>query len=665
LISLFNKSTNEKIAYLDDLIIEDTIQITRKINGEFTLSFEIMEDDLKTIYLDSEGYILCNGYYFDIKYIEKEHSDTLTYRIECEHVSYRLIESEVEYYTYDGTPSQILANILSGTEFSTGEIESTDIITFAVYEETNKLGLVQKLANLLELEIDYNNFSISLKNTIGINTGFAAVFGKNLKGIRKIIDRRSNITYYHIDLVELKNHTDYVEFKDLENVGVGDTIRIIDKAMNIDVINKVVKRSYNPIKSINSKLEIANSIELLTDKVTKIQRDTLAKGKTYHGIKISPDTGFESIRRDKMARGIFNSDTLAFQKGDGTGENWTNAVYFDVDQGEYVFNGKLSSDVAVSNTVITESLYAENGVIARLTVDMLETSNKVERYLNEDASDMSFKRVYEQYDLYITASVKYDEYDNPLSEQLTTKDSNPVFWADETHTNTTLTDTGYPVMVYQYDEVVKMQISFEADPETGYYLPIIQLGQGDGVTDLSSKAYIRKGQTGVEMTYFESNTGNKRKLSITDDGVIVENGSESVDQRNVRNIIPTPFNPTTGLGDVGDIFIEYGEDIISDEEGSELVGGGDTSLHTHDDRYYTETEIDDTISSLIEQTTTYLHNQSTTSDIWNIEHNLDKYPSVTVVDSGGSVVEGEVDYIDRNNITLAFSGAFSGRAYLN
>lgn len=665
MISLFSRSTNEKMAYLDDVIIEDSLQITRKINGEFILSFELLEDDLKSIYLKSEGYILCDGYYFDIKYIEKEHSDNLTYRIECEHVSYRLIESEVEYYTFDGTPIEILTDILSETEFTPGEIESTEVITFAVHEENNKLGLVQKLANLLELEVDYNNFSISLKNTIGLNTGFAARFGKNLKGIRKIVDRRSSLTYYDIDLIELKNHPDYIDFKDLEAVGVGDTIRIIDKVMNIDVINKVVKRSYNPVKSINSKLEIANSIELLTDKVTKIQRDTVAKGKTYHGIRISPDTGFESIRSDKMARGVFNSDTLAFQKGDGTGENWINSVYFDVDQGEYVFNGKLSADVAVSNTVITESLYAENGVIAKLTVDMLETSNKVERYLNEDTSDMSFKRIYDQYDLYITASVKYDEYDNPLSEQLTTKELNPVFWSDENHTSTTLTDTGYPVMVYQYEEVVKMKISFETDPETGYYLPIIQLGQGDGVTDLSSKAFIRKGQTGVEMTYFESSTQNKRKLSITDEGVVVENGSESIDQRNVRNIIPTPFNPTTALGDVGDIFIEYGEDIISDEDGAELVGGGNTSLHTHDDRYYTEIEVDDTISSLMGQITTYFHNQSTPSDIWNINHGLDKYPSVTVVDSGGSVVEGEINYVDRNNITLTFNGGFSGRAYLN
>ena len=127
MITLFNRNTNEKLAYLDDVIIEDSIQITRKINGEFTLSFEILEDDLKTIYLESEGYVLCDGYYFDIKYIEKDHSDTLTYRIECEHVSYRLIESEVEYYTLDGTPLEILTDILSETEFTTGELASTRV----------------------------------------------------------------------------------------------------------------------------------------------------------------------------------------------------------------------------------------------------------------------------------------------------------------------------------------------------------------------------------------------------------------------------------------------------------------------------------------------------------------------------------------------------------
>ena len=47
------------------------------------------------------------------------------------------------------------------------------------------------------------------------------------------------------------------------------------------------------------------------------------------------------------------------------------------------------------------------------------------------------------------------------------------------------------------------------------------------------------------------------------------------------------------------------------------------------------------------------------------QHNLNKYPSITVVDSAGSCVVGEVDYKDMNTLTVTFSGAFSGKAFLN
>ena len=62
---------------------------------------------------------------------------------------------------------------------------------------------------------------------------------------------------------------------------------------------------------------------------------------------------------------------------------------------------------------------------------------------------------------------------------------------------------------------------------------------------------------------------------------------------------------------------------------------------------------------------TFVYNQVASSDVWEIEHNLDKYPSVMVVDSGGSVVVGEIVYIDKNNIRITFTSAFSGKAYLN
>ena len=59
------------------------------------------------------------------------------------------------------------------------------------------------------------------------------------------------------------------------------------------------------------------------------------------------------------------------------------------------------------------------------------------------------------------------------------------------------------------------------------------------------------------------------------------------------------------------------------------------------------------------------YSQTAPSAVWHIAHPLNKFPSVTVVDSGGSVVVGDIEYIDNSNITITFSGAFSGKAYLN
>lgn len=61
----------------------------------------------------------------------------------------------------------------------------------------------------------------------------------------------------------------------------------------------------------------------------------------------------------------------------------------------------------------------------------------------------------------------------------------------------------------------------------------------------------------------------------------------------------------------------------------------------------------------------YSHNQVVASNTWNITHNLNKYPAVSIVDSGDNVVVGDVRYIDLNNVTITFTSSFSGKAYLN
>ena len=57
--------------------------------------------------------------------------------------------------------------------------------------------------------------------------------------------------------------------------------------------------------------------------------------------------------------------------------------------------------------------------------------------------------------------------------------------------------------------------------------------------------------------------------------------------------------------------------------------------------------------------------QSTAAATWNITHNLGKFPSVSIVDSGNTIVRGNIDYTSENALTITFSAAFGGKAYLN
>ena len=65
------------------------------------------------------------------------------------------------------------------------------------------------------------------------------------------------------------------------------------------------------------------------------------------------------------------------------------------------------------------------------------------------------------------------------------------------------------------------------------------------------------------------------------------------------------------------------------------------------------------------ESVSFVYNQNTSSDTWIINHNLNFYRNVTFQDSGGTIVEGEIQYTTRNTLTATFSAAFSGSAYLS
>ena len=62
---------------------------------------------------------------------------------------------------------------------------------------------------------------------------------------------------------------------------------------------------------------------------------------------------------------------------------------------------------------------------------------------------------------------------------------------------------------------------------------------------------------------------------------------------------------------------------------------------------------------------TFVFEQALPSTTWVVNHNLNKFPAVSVVDSANTTVEGGIQYNNQNTLTLTFSASFSGKAYLN
>ncbi len=61
----------------------------------------------------------------------------------------------------------------------------------------------------------------------------------------------------------------------------------------------------------------------------------------------------------------------------------------------------------------------------------------------------------------------------------------------------------------------------------------------------------------------------------------------------------------------------------------------------------------------------YVHDQAAAASIWMATHNFGAIPSsVSIIDSAGTQVYGEVRHTDINTTQLIFSAPFSGKAYI-
>ena len=487
-------------------------RLHQSLNGECTFDFSMPGRLIPNIAIGDEVHL--GDLYFSVCRIAKNTQIAgAMFAVSCEHVSYDLADQEQEAAHFSGTPANVLSTILSGTGFTVGTVTVSGDWSITINETTSKRDALQQWAAACGAELSYYRNQINFVARVGSAIPAALKEKENVKSLSVTLDSRSETQTYAVELSRL------------QHLGLGDAITIQYTSLNLTVSTRIISLDYDPFHPMAVSMTTGDYVPNFTGVVSAALEARLKEGQPYFGVTIDKENGLQIKRSDGLSEAVFNSDVFAMRAL--VDDVMTDRIYFDPVKRNYVFDGILGADA-----VFTDSLYAEQGDIAELTVDRLSTSKKVRLYILSNTQDDNFVHIQDNYIHLTTGSVKYDPESptTPLTEQATNRYGQDLYWQREpvghnasgypTDANgvqiyATTEETDWPVMVYQYDEQIKAAFAFESDGTN--YVPTLSLGAGD--EHGNSRGFIYKDATSLLIQYINS-LGNDVSITFGDDGYV-------------------------------------------------------------------------------------------------------------------------------------------------
>ena len=269
---------NTPLAYLNNIEIDDCT-IHKIINGEDTFSFTAIIEELKSEFLyDESNLILVDDDLFRPLTLEETHHENglLTISVDCEHISYDLLSKIMPDFSYSNTDIvTVINNDLSGTNFILAGTDVTLKTDIAYTEECNARQILIAIANNWKAELKFNKYNIYAYQQIGENRGVSFRFGKNLKSIKRKVDRSQRdedgnpLVSYEVDVVNLALLGG--DYEQLEKFDLGDTIKIVDEALGIETMQRIIELERNPLTGKNTSITLGDLDVDLRQTVTGIQ----------------------------------------------------------------------------------------------------------------------------------------------------------------------------------------------------------------------------------------------------------------------------------------------------------------------------------------------------------------------------------------------------------
>ncbi|MFJ7736393.1 phage tail protein [Lysinibacillus sp. NPDC097287] len=175
------------------LVDYNGLKRTRKVNGDYSLSFAILRSDKNEHaypLVEEESIVEYDGQQYRIKDLtEILVGITPIKTVQATHIFFDL----VDMYKYDYLENtqhlqSCLTFALDGTGYTFEVIDSFSSAIFEKFGEDNSLSLVQKALNVFGAEVQINNKHLKLYRQIGTDTEIQIRYGYNIKTLEKYVN---------------------------------------------------------------------------------------------------------------------------------------------------------------------------------------------------------------------------------------------------------------------------------------------------------------------------------------------------------------------------------------------------------------------------------------------------------------------------------------------
>ena len=235
-----------------------------KLSGERTLDFSVLASRSQPMAVGMTAEL--DGQYYNIVRLSKRITGGFPVTTaQCEHISYILNDEiyNLVTFVFEGTPTEGLTELLSGTPFSVGIVEETKRVEVAFTDQSplSRRNALMRFIDACGCEVEYDGYKINLRKHRGSTVRKVLLDGENVTDLSATIDSRESTVAYEISLFKMA---------DLQ---AGDEVNITYTPMGIQVDTRIISIEYDPFYRYTVRVEVGDYVpNLMASTATQMDR---------------------------------------------------------------------------------------------------------------------------------------------------------------------------------------------------------------------------------------------------------------------------------------------------------------------------------------------------------------------------------------------------------